>query len=354
MILAGGAGTRFWPASRRARPKHFVPLVGGVTPLEETLRRVRSLAPPGRTWIVTTRELGPRTRRALNSRRGVRLLLEPEARNTTAAILWAAARVAAEDPDGLIAIFPADHHVPSTAAFARTLRAAARAAAGGEWLVLVGIQPDRPDTAYGYLQLGDRMAGSARRVRRFVEKPDAVRARRFLRSGHYLWNAGMLVGRPDLVLAEAEALAPEVWSALGPVLQRVREGGGVTARALARAYRRAAPLSFDYAVLERSRRVLGVRARFRWSDLGSWDALAQHLDRVGGDAVGGSPPVALVESSGNVIWNTTDKAVALLGVRDLVVVETPDALLVCAKDRAQEVRQVVGQLARDRRRKKFI
>jgi mannose-1-phosphate guanylyltransferase len=284
----------------------------------------------------------------------VRLLLEPEARNTTAAILWAAARVAAEDPDGLIAIFPADHHVPSTAAFARTLRAAARAAAGGEWLVLVGIQPDRPDTAYGYLQLGDRMAGSARRVRRFVEKPDAVRARRFLRSGRYLWNAGMLVGRPDLVLAEAEALAPEVWSALGPVLQRVREGGGVTARALARAYRRAAPLSFDYAVLERSRRVLGVRARFRWSDLGSWDALAQHLDRVGGNAVGGSPPVALVESSGNVIWNTTDKAVALLGVRDLVVVETPDALLVCAKDRAQEVRQVVGQLARDRRRKKFI
>lgn len=354
MILAGGAGTRFWPASRRARPKHFVPLVGGVTPLEETLRRVRSLAPPARTWIVTTRELGPRTRRALNSRRGVRLLLEPEARNTTAAILWAAARVAAEDPDGLIAIFPADHHVPSTAAFARTLRAAARAAAGGEWLVLVGIQPDRPDTAYGYLQLGDRMAGSARRVRRFVEKPDAVRARRFLRSGRYLWNAGMLVGRPDLVLAEAEALAPEVWSALGPVLQRVREGGGVTARALARAYRRAAPLSFDYAVLERSRRVLGVRARFRWSDLGSWDALAQHLDRVGGNAVGGSPPVALVESSGNVIWNTTDKAVALLGVRDLVVVETPDALLVCAKDRAQEVRQVVGQLARDRRRKKFI
>jgi mannose-1-phosphate guanylyltransferase len=325
-----------------------------VTPLEETLRRVRSLAPPGRTWIVTTRELGPRTRRALNSRRGVRLLLEPEARNTTAAILWAAARVAAEDPDGLIAVFPADHHVPSTAAFARTLRAAARAAAGGEWLVLVGIQPDRPDTAYGYLQLGDRMAGSARRVRRFVEKPDAVRARRFLRSGHYLWNAGMLVGRPDLVLAEAEALAPEVWSALGPTLQRVREGEGVTARALARAYRRAAPLSFDYAVLERSRRVLGVRARFRWSDLGSWDALAQHLDRVGGNAVGGSPPLALIESSGNVIWNTTDKAVALLGVRDLVVVETPDALLVCAKDRAQEVRQVVGQLARDRRRKKFI
>jgi mannose-1-phosphate guanylyltransferase len=350
VILAGGAGTRFWPASRRARPKHFVPLVGGVTPLEATLRRLRALAPADRTWIVTTRELGPLTRRALRAHRGVRLLLEPEARNTSAAILWAAARVAAEDPGALIGIFPADHHIPAEQAFARSVRGAARAAANGEWLVLVGIQPDRPDTGYGYLQLGERVVGSARRVRRFVEKPDAVRARRFFRSGHYLWNAGMLVSRPERVLAEAEALAPEVWSALGPSLGQIRETGRVGAQAFARAYRRAAPLSFDYAVLERTRRVLGVRGRFRWSDLGSWDALAEHLEHLGGNAVGGTPPAALIESSGNVIWNTTDKAVALLGVRDLVVVETPDALLVCAKDRAQEVRQVVGELARRRQR----
>lgn len=351
MILAGGAGTRFWPASRRARPKHFVPLVGGITPLEETLRRVRALAPRERTWIVTTRALAAATRRALRSHRGVRLLLEPEARNTAAAVLWAAARVAREDPEALIGVFPADHHIPSPRAFVRAVRGAARAAAGGEWLVVIGLQPDRPDTAYGYLQLGERVSGSAHRVRRFVEKPDRIRARRFLRSAHYLWNAGMLISRPDRVLAEARDLAPEVWSALGGPLERIREGRRVSAQAFTRAYRRTAPLSFDHAVLERSRRVLGVRGRFRWSDLGSWDALEPHLDRARGNAFAGARPAALVESSGNVIWNTTDKAVALLGVRDLVVVETPDALLVCAKDRAQEVRQVVGELALRRQRK---
>jgi mannose-1-phosphate guanylyltransferase len=347
VILAGGAGTRFWPASRRARPKHFVPLIGGLTPLEETLSRLRELAPPSRTRIVTTAELGRSTRRALGGRRrAVRLLLEPEGRNTAAAVLWAAARVAADDPEGVIGIFPADHHIPSPGAFARTVRGAARAAADGEWLVLVGIQPDSPDTAYGYLQLGNPVSGAARRVRRFVEKPDAVRARRFFASGHYLWNAGMLVSRPQRLLTEAEALAPEVWSALGPSLRRIARGERVGAAAFARAYRRVEPLSFDYAVLERSRRVAGVRGRFRWSDLGSWDALARHLDQADGNAVGGLPPAALIESSGNVIWNTTDKAIALLGVRDLVVVETQDALLVCAKDKAQEVRQVVQRLSR--------
>lgn len=353
MILAGGAGTRFWPASRRSRPKHFVPLVGGLTPLEETLRRLRGLAPARRTWIVTTRELGARTRRALRGHRGVRLLLEPEARNTSAAVLWAAARVGAEDPDGLVGIFPADHHIPSARGFLRSVRAAARAAADGESLVLLGIQPDRPDTAYGYLQLGERAGGAAYRVRRFVEKPDRIRARRFLRSGHYLWNAGMLISRPDRILAEAEREAPEVWSALGPVLERIRAGARVPAPAFARAYRRAAPLSFDYAVLERSRSVRAVRGRFRWSDLGSWDALEAHLESADGNAFAGAAPAASIDSDGNVIWNTTDRAVALLGVHGLVVVETQDALLVCAKDRAQEVRKVVGELARRRHHRKL-
>jgi len=351
VILAGGAGTRFWPASRSARPKHFIPLLGGTSLFEATLRRVRELAPPERTWVVSASGLAQATRRALRGHAGVRLLLEPEARDTAAAIAWAAARIEAEDPEALMGVFPADHHIPAPRAFARSVRAAARAASDGEGLVLVGIEPTRPDTAYGYLWLGDRVRGAAHAVRRFVEKPSASRAKRFLRDGQYLWNAGMLVASPRRVLAEAEALAPELWKPLGPSLARIAGGGRVAAGAFARAYRRVRPVSFDYAVLERTSRALAVRGRFRWSDLGSWNALEEHLERRGGNAVGGTPPAALIEASGNVIWNTTDKAVALLGVRDLVIVETQDALLICPKDRAQEVRQVVGQLARERRQK---
>ena len=160
----------------------------------------------------------------------------------------------------------------------------------------------------------------------------------------------MVLATPERILAEADALAPGVMGPLRGALEKIRSGGRVSAAAFARAYRRVAPLSFDHAVLEHTDRALAVRGRFAWSDLGSWNALEEHLPQISGNAVGGSPAAALVESSGNVIWNTTDKAVALLGVCDLVVVETQDALLVCAKDRAQEVRQEVGQLARGRRR----
>jgi mannose-1-phosphate guanylyltransferase len=299
--------------------------------------------------VVSGRELARVTRAALRPHRGVHLLLEPLARNTAAAVAWAAANVAGEAPDALIGVFPADHHIPEKAKFVRTIRTAARAAADGESLVLIGIEPSRPDTAYGYLRVEAPRSRGAVRVQRFVEKPDAGRASRFARSGRYLWNAGMVVGTARRILAETRAHSPEVWRGLGEVLETLASGGRVPAARLAAAFRRVRPLSFDHAVLERSRRVLAVRGRFRWSDLGSWDALGEHLPSCSGNRVRGPRPVALLEASGNVIWNTTDKALALLGVRDLIVVETPDALLVCSKKQAQDVRRVVDELTRQRR-----
>jgi len=331
-------------------PKPFVPLLRGGTLFEATLSRLSELAPASRTWVVSASNLAAPTRRALRGHRGVRLLLEPKARNTAAAVAWAAACVAADDPETVVGIFPADHHIPARKTFARTVRGAARVAAAGEHLVLVGVEPTRPDPAYGYLQLGARAQGPAHRVRRFVEKPGVSRARRFLRSGHYLWNAGMVVATAARILEEIEAHAPEIQAPLGGVLADLRAGRPVPRARLVRAWGRVRPISFDYAVLERTSRVLAIRAPFRWSDLGSWDALAEHLDQYRGNAVGGRLPAALVDAERNVIWNTTDKAVTLLGVRDLVVVETDDALLVCAKDRAQEVREVVRQLALGPRR----
>jgi mannose-1-phosphate guanylyltransferase len=313
------------------------------------LDRIGKLAPAGRTRVVSAAPLARITRQALRRVPGAVLMLEPEARNTAAAIAWAAASVAAEDPEGVVGIFPADHHIPSPSAFVRCIRGAARVAAAGESLVLVGIEPDRPETAYGYIQLGELARAPAHRVKRFLEKPDPARARRFLKRGGYLWNAGMVLATAARILEETERHAPEVWKPLGKALEKLSAGGRVPATALARAYRRTERISFDYAVLERSRRVLAVRGSFRWSDLGSWNSLGDHLPALEGNRVGGTKPVSVWDARDNIVWNTTERAIALLGVQDLIVVETDDALLICAKDRAQEVRQIVEQLSGRRR-----
>jgi mannose-1-phosphate guanylyltransferase/mannose-6-phosphate isomerase len=345
-VLAGGAGTRFWPASRRALPKPFIPLVGKRTLIGDTLARLRRLAPPERTTVVSAETLARPTRAALRGSKGARLLLEPVARNTAAAIAWAAADALGRRHDGVLGVFPADHSIPRPEQFAASVTRAARAAAAGTRIVLIGIEPARPDTAYGYLRVAPARGG-ALRVARFVEKPDAARARRFVDDGGYLWNAGMVVARPELLLEETRALAPEVWDALGPALERIAAGRAVPRAELARAYRRVRPLSFDYAVLERSRRVFAVRGRFAWSDLGSWDAVAGHLaaDRDGNRLHSGAPPIAL-DAQRNLVWSSTDRTIAVLGVRDLAVIQTTDATLVCAIDRAQDVRKVVDELAR--------
>ncbi|NRA02378.1 MAG: mannose-1-phosphate guanylyltransferase [Myxococcales bacterium] len=330
-----------------------MPLLGTGTLFDETLARLSRLSPPERCWVVSARSLGPITKRALRAHPGVRLLLEPIARNTAAAIAWAAARIVAEaGPKDLMAIFPADHHIPAPAAFARTVRRAARAAAAEDCLVLIGIEPTRPDTGYGYIQVADPAADAASRpaalrVRRFLEKPSAARARRFLRAGSYLWNAGMVVGSPRLILEELERHSPEVWAGLGPLLSRLAAGRRVAARTLETSYRRVRPISFDFAVLERSRKLRAVRGTFRWSDLGSWDALAQQLPERDGNRVREGTSLRAIEAAGNLVWTARTGEVALLGVSGLAVIETDTALLVCPLDRAQEVRR----LAQARRRK---
>jgi mannose-1-phosphate guanylyltransferase len=197
--LAGGAGTRFWPASRKAIPKPFVPLVGARTLLADTLERLRLVAPAKHTTVVAADALAAAARAALRAYPGTRLLLEPLARNTAAAIAWAAADAIGRGHDGVLGVFPADHHIADPRAFAACVARAAREAADGERLILLGIEPTRPDTGYGYLRLGrGARAGSAQRVLKFVEKPSAARARRFVASGAYLWNAGMVVARPRI------------------------------------------------------------------------------------------------------------------------------------------------------------
>ena len=349
VVLAGGPGSRFWPASRSHRPKPFVRLARDETLFASTLERLAPLCGPERTWVVAVRSLERTVRVALSDWKGVRLLLEPEVRNTAAAIAWAAARVHAVDREALIGVFPADHHIQRPAGFRRCLAGALRSARRDDALVLVGVEPDAPDTAYGYLRVGRPRADGSARVERFVEKPDAARARRYLRQGSYLWNAGMLVARAALVLEETRRHAPEVWGALGPVLEQTARGGRVSAATLERAWRRVRPISFDHAVLERTDRVRAVRGRFGWSDVGSWRSVGPLLPVDAGNRVLGASEVVALDSSDNIVWNETDQAIALVGMEGHVVVNTDDALLVCPQERAQDVRRLVDELRRRRR-----
>ena len=342
VILAGGAGERFWPASRRRHPKPLLAVVAGQSLLAATLARARRFADRDHVWIVCGSEHAGAVRKAA----GIparRLLVEPCRRNTAMAIAWAAQRIAAEDPSAVLAVLPADHHIPDAAAFATAIRRAARAARAAGSLVTLGIAPTRPDTGYGYIHAGaplGRGQAGLRGVRRFVEKPDAATARRFLRRGDFLWNAGIFVWTARAILEEIEACAPALHRALAPLRRDPRRS---PKDALARAYRRAPSLPIDVAVMERSRRVVTLPVRFRWSDVGTWASLADELGVAPGRTRVIAGDLAFDEPGGNLVWGR-ERPIALLGVAGLVVIDTPDALLVARLERSPDVRRIVAAL----------
>ena len=357
VILAGGAGERFWPASRRERPKPFLRVVGGKTLLEATLERARAFAEPDHIWIVC----GYEHARAMRTESGLkpsRILVEPQRRNTAMAVSWAAERIAAEDPHAVMAVLSADHHIPDRRAFARAIKEAAQAAAGQGVLVTLGVRPTRPDTGYGYIHQGPPASPDhpqMHRVRRFVEKPDSARAIRFVQLGDYLWNAGVFVWSPRSLLEEVERHAPSLHRALAPLRKNPR---GRNRLAVEAAYKKAPALPIDVAVMEKSDRVWMIPVDFAWSDVGTWLSLAEQLGvgassqpgrssgRSRTDAQGNfllEGDLLAEESQGNLVWGK-DRLVALLGVDDLAVVDTDDVILITKLERSPDVRRLVAAL----------
>ena len=358
VILAGGAGERFWPRSRRATPKPLMEIVGGKTLLAATVERAHRVAEKGNVWLVCGHEHA----RAMKVASGLapgRVLVEPERRNTAMAVAWAAQRIATQDPDAVMVVLSADHHIPDAKAFRKSIQLAARGAAEAEVLVTLGVRPSRPETGYGYIHLGREMGAEFPglcRVRRFVEKPDAARARRYVALGDYLWNAGVFVWSVSTLLAEIKVCAPDLHKALAPL----RKAGIGRARApVEAAYRRAPSVPIDIAVLERSQRVCTIPVDFAWSDVGTWSSLGQELglgsrpksgpagssslDESGNCVIGGD--VLALESSGNLVW-ADNRMIALLGVDDLTVIDTDDVILITKAERSSDVRMIVSELKR--------
>lgn len=339
VIMAGGAGTRFWPASRSLRPKQLLPLAGtDESLLAATVRRLAPLVTEDRVVIVTGEHLGEATARAVPGVAPARILREPAARNTAPCIAWANATVSRLDPDAIVMVLPSDHFIADEKKFRDVLASAVASAERGR-VTVIGIVPTRPETGYGYIEVGDVLSGEARSVKRFVEKPDRARAESFVAAGpeRFLWNAGMFFFRVRDMAALLEQHVPGIAAGVARM--------GADPAAVRAIFPTLESVSIDVGVMEKAKDLAVVPGDFGWNDVGSWQSAWELAARdAGGNAVG--PNDVAVDAKGNlaVSLGAKKKTIALVGVNDLVVVETDDAVLVIPRDRAQDVRLVVDEL----------
>jgi mannose-1-phosphate guanylyltransferase len=347
VIMAGGKGSRFWPRSREKMPKHLLDIQGERTIIRETVDRIRPLVPPERTLIVTGRSHAAELIRQLPEIPSENILIEPVGRNTAPCIGLAALHIQKRVPDAVMLVLPSDHRIGNEAEFRRVLEAAGKTAAEGNPLVTIGIRPTGPETGYGYIEQGDQWghdaassphsAGRIYRVRSIREKPPLEQAREFLRQGGFCWNSGMFVWKASTILTAIKRFLPELHAGL----MQIREALGTKREEeiVGEVYSAQKAVSIDYGVMEKAEDVLVIPGDFGWSDLGSWDALwevskkDENGNAVRGEFIGIDAFDSLVHSPG--------KLVALVGVRDLLVVETDDALLICRRGQSQDVRKVV-------------
>ncbi len=341
VIMAGGRGTRFWPVSRTDRPKQLLALASGHSLLRDTFDRVVPVVGADRILVVTSGNLTAATRAELPELDPAHIITEPQGRNTAPCAVLGMGLAGRLDPSAPVALLPADHFIPDDDAFVDQLAAAFAQAAATETVVTIGIPPTRPETGFGYLETGQNSgSGPFVQGRTFHEKPDPVTAEKYVRSGQHFWNSGIFIWNPIRFASVATELLADVVSLMAaPVDSFGTEAFG---EALEEAYRECPSESLDFAVMEKLADFLVLPAVFRWSDLGSWVAWGELAPGLPGNNCGRADLVA-VDSQGNILM-APDRLVALVGVQDLVVVDTPDALLVCRKSEAQKIKEIISRL----------
>jgi mannose-1-phosphate guanylyltransferase len=346
LVLSGGAGTRLWPLSRRERPKQFIDLLGGRTLLQDTVERVSETVPAERIFVVAPPEHRALIHEQLPELRSDHLVVEPYPRGNAAAVGLAMAALAAFDPEAVVAVLPSDHVVEKRAEFRKVVIAATAAAERG-YLVTLGITPSGPDTGFGYIEAGDKLDLEApvevRAVKRFVEKPKRDHAERMVTAGGHYWNAGMFVWRVEEVLRAYEQHLPATAKAIGALRDAI--GSPRYESVLAEVWEETDRTTIDYGIAEKASNVAVVPADIGWHDIGSWARLAELVQKTDNWASGDQ---VAEDAHGNYVW-APGKTVALIGVEGLVVVDTPDALLITSKERSEDVKVVVDRLRRDER-----
>ena len=355
VILAGGSGTRFWPRSRRARAKQVLALDGERSMIQQTVERLKPLASLEETWIITNQLLGNEIADQLPGLPAAQLIQEPVSRNTAPACGLSAFLIEKQNPAAVLGVFPSDHVIADEPRFLKTLQKGIALAAAGENIVVLGIEPSRAETGYGYIETGDPARnGDALQVRRFIEKPNQIKAEEFVAAGNYYWNSGMFLWSARTLADAVREHLPET----APLLESIAGAFGTPDfyKVFAELYPKCENISVDYAVLE-PRSAKGTHlshlyclpAEFAWNDLGSWASLYEYQleDRLRGDADGNVADTGghlAIEANDNYIFSPK-KFVALVGVENLVVVDTEDALLIAHRDHSQDVGKIVKELS---------
>ncbi|MBI1750539.1 MAG: mannose-1-phosphate guanylyltransferase [Acidobacteria bacterium] len=355
IIIAGGRGTRFWPRSRTRTPKQLLNIVGAKTMLVQTVERLRPAFPASRVWVVTNTEQAAAVRKQLPGIAASRVLAEPVGRNTAAAIGLAAVHLAQQSNDALMTVLPADHYIAQPEHYRKIVAAALQVASTPGQLVVLGIPPAHPETGFGYIERAREAEASGGfpvfAVERFTEKPALAVAQEYVASGRYYWNAGMFFWRVSTFIERLKKYLPATHGAL------MRLGDAIGTRRYAATLKRIYPklenISVDYAIMERATQpgeppsVFVLPAEVGWSDIGSWAAVHELQAKTPSENVSAGPHFVL-DATGNMFWSPR-KFVAAIGVKDLIVVETPDALLICPRDRAQDVGKIVKWIEQNKK-----
>ena len=355
--MAGGSGTRFWPKSTKKRPKQFLNLFGERTMLQTTVDRIEKLIPAERIWVITNSRYVNLVEEQLPDVPSANIVGEAVARSTAPCVGLAAALIEEQDADATMVVLPADHVIDDTDTFLSILKTADAKARAGDNLVTIGVEPTRPETGYGYIEYEKESSGiyegrEVKKVTRFREKPDQETAQAFLNSGNFLWNSGMFIWSASTILRQFRKYLPEIYEAIENVRPSI--GTDNQQEAVDRFYQACHSISIDYGIMEPSKDVFVVPGSFGWNDVGSWKALYELGSKDGNGNVIETDTAVLADSRKNLVQSDSGKMIALVGVDNLAVVETDDAILVCNLDEAQGVKQIYNQLDENEETKKFL
>lgn len=350
VIMSGGLGSRFWPKSRKSLPKQFLKTVGEKTMIECTVERISGLIPMEHVCIVTNKAYAPLIQNmlAIDSRN---IFSEPLNRETASCIGLAAVKLLKKDFEAVMVVLPSDHVIIGQEAFEDVLKSGIEAARDKDYLVTMGIKPTRPEAGYGYVEMGEELEAGMFRVKRFVEKPNVDVAKAFMEKGSYLWNSGMFVWRADRLMREIKKYIPDLYKSLMRIYEHLDTD--LEQQVIEQEYEKIDGISIDFGVMQRTHRAVVLETHFDWDDIGSFNSMQRFINRdETGNSVTGCETCLIDVESSIVLGN--NRLIAAIGIKDLLVVDTEDVLLVCARDRCQDVKELVKLLSNKDEYEKFI
>lgn len=353
VIMAGGAGTRFWPKSRISRPKQFLSLFGKETMLQKTISRLKGFIDPENVLVITNESYLQIVANQAPELAQEHIIGETVARNTAPCVAAAAALLYKKDPDAVMIVLPADHEIGNPEAFVKTLKWAVSAAEKYDSLVTIGIHPDRPETGYGYIQRGEKPLtegeGAIYPVVKFEEKPNVERAEMFLKSGDYLWNGGIFVWKVSVIVDAFKKYMPEIYGYMNDLIL-----GDATTGQIDEFYRACPSISVDYGIMEKADNVQVVPGSFEWNDVGSWKAVHELSEKDENENAKGGSNALFHHTTNSLVHSEGEKLITLVGVDNIAVVETEDSIMVIHLDKAQQVKGVYEKIKKDPDLKKLL